>query len=83
MFELGIKEVLIKKIDDVLEKETKEDTKISENKSKNEVENIKLDGEVVLEKLNDIKNLTFEQLMERMKENFNEYNYEIISESDF
>ncbi len=82
MFELGIKEALIKKIDDVLEKETKEDTKISENKSKNEVENIKLDGEVVLEKLNDIKNLTFEQLMERMKENFNEYNYEIISESD-
>ena len=82
MFELGIKEALTKKIDTVLEKEAKEGAKIAENTSNNGVENIKLDGEVVLEKLNDIKNLTFEQLMEKMKENFNKYNDENISESD-
>lgn len=75
MLELKTIEALTKKIDSVSEIGVNELTN-------NGIENVKIDGEVVLKKLNDIKNLTPEQLMEQMKKIFDSYNSENVSEND-
>ncbi|MFT8310759.1 MAG: HNH/ENDO VII family nuclease [Sporolactobacillus sp.] len=57
------------------------ETGIKEN-AKNQVENIKSAGDAVLTKIEDIKNMTPEQLREKMEENLNQENIEDISDAD-